>query len=208
MKVVVHQAGCERLFSDLKIKQAQRRTRLKTEKLEKMTKVSVFKLIRNALTTSKVGADIRSDQLNSGQRKPRMARKNHKSVEALLAVPRYADLLADQDDEDETEQGRLLVTSEAGWRTEMARWIGEVRRIDEENDSDSDGDLDELLPVRACVKMPLKVLFGRQEKRSITLRRELVDEEAALMEALADMDEDNQPDDGAIEIDSEEEYRE
>ncbi len=90
----------------------------------------------------------------------------------------------------------------------MARWIGEVRRIDEKNDSDSDVDSDELLPVRSCVKMTLKVLFGRQEKRSLRLRRELVDEEVALMEALADMDEDNQPDDGAIEIDSEEEYHE
>ena len=69
-------------------------------------------------------------------------------------------------------------------------------------------DSDELLPMRSCVKMMLKVLFGRQEKRSIRLHRELVDEEVALMEALADMDEDNQPDDGAIEIDSEEEYHE
>ena len=39
LKVVVNQAGCERVFSDLKIKQTQRRNRLGLKKLEKMTKV-------------------------------------------------------------------------------------------------------------------------------------------------------------------------
>jgi len=34
----------------------------------------------------------------------------------------------------------------------------------------------------------------------------VIDEEAALMEALADAEEDERPDDGAIEVDSEEEY--
>jgi hypothetical protein len=40
LKIVVNQAGCERVFSDLKVKQTQRRNRLKLEKLDKMTKVS------------------------------------------------------------------------------------------------------------------------------------------------------------------------
>jgi hypothetical protein len=39
LTVVVNQAGCERLFSDLKVKQTQRRNRLGLKKLEKMTKV-------------------------------------------------------------------------------------------------------------------------------------------------------------------------
>ena len=39
LKIVVNQAGCERLFSDLKIKQTDRRNRLGLAKLEKMTKV-------------------------------------------------------------------------------------------------------------------------------------------------------------------------
>ncbi|KAJ7787295.1 hypothetical protein B0H14DRAFT_2304085, partial [Mycena olivaceomarginata] len=39
LKIVVNQAGCERVFSDLKVKQTQRRNRLKLEKLGKMTKV-------------------------------------------------------------------------------------------------------------------------------------------------------------------------
>jgi hypothetical protein len=40
LKVVVNQAGCERVFSDLKVKQTDRRNRLGLAKLEKMTKVS------------------------------------------------------------------------------------------------------------------------------------------------------------------------
>jgi hypothetical protein len=40
LKIVVNQAGCEHVFSDLKVKQTQRRNRLKLEKLDKMTKVS------------------------------------------------------------------------------------------------------------------------------------------------------------------------
>ena len=39
LKVVVHQAGVDRLFSDLKIKQTQWRCHLKLEKLDKMAKV-------------------------------------------------------------------------------------------------------------------------------------------------------------------------
>jgi hypothetical protein len=38
LKIIVNQAGCERVFSDLKVKQTQHRNRLKIEKLEKMTK--------------------------------------------------------------------------------------------------------------------------------------------------------------------------
>jgi hypothetical protein len=40
LKIVVNQAGCERVFSDLKIKQTHRRARLGLQKLDKMTKVS------------------------------------------------------------------------------------------------------------------------------------------------------------------------
>jgi hypothetical protein len=40
LKVVVNQAGCERVFSDLKVKQTDRRNRLGLAKLKKMMKVS------------------------------------------------------------------------------------------------------------------------------------------------------------------------
>jgi hypothetical protein len=39
LKIVVNQAGCERLFSDVGNTQGDRRTRLGLHKLEKMTKV-------------------------------------------------------------------------------------------------------------------------------------------------------------------------
>ena len=38
--IVINQAGCERTFSDLKVKQTDHRSRLGLEKLDKMTKVS------------------------------------------------------------------------------------------------------------------------------------------------------------------------
>jgi hypothetical protein len=41
-------------------------------------------------------------------------------------VPHYSDLLDDEDDEDESEQGQILVTSRQSWCTEMAKWIGEA----------------------------------------------------------------------------------
>ncbi|KAJ7908024.1 hypothetical protein B0H13DRAFT_2331783 [Mycena leptocephala] len=72
LKVVVNQAGCERVFSDLK-------------ELEKMTKI---------------GADIKSDHQQCGLVKLRAARKVHKSTAALLTVPQYRDLVQDQDDDD------------------------------------------------------------------------------------------------------------
>ena len=50
----------------------------------------------------------------------------------------------------------------------------------------------------------METLFGGLLKR-IRVPRARVDEEAVLMEALADA-EDARPDDGAIEIDSDEEY--
>jgi hypothetical protein len=42
LKIVVNQAGCERVFSDMKIKQTQRRNRLGIPKLSKMTKASLI----------------------------------------------------------------------------------------------------------------------------------------------------------------------
>jgi hypothetical protein len=75
------------------------------KKLEKMTKV---KLLMHLLYTShryQVGADIAADHQRLGLVEKRGNRKNHRSTAALLAVPRYSDLLGDIDDEDETERG-------------------------------------------------------------------------------------------------------
>ncbi|KAJ6600160.1 ribonuclease H-like domain-containing protein [Mycena sp. CBHHK59/15] len=68
LKIVVNQAGCERVFSDLKVKQTQCRNRLKLEKLDKMTKT---------------GADIKADQRERGLIKLRDKHKVHKSTDTL-----------------------------------------------------------------------------------------------------------------------------
>ncbi|KAF5346601.1 hypothetical protein D9758_013487 [Tetrapyrgos nigripes] len=206
--IIVNQAGCERTFSRAKFTQSPRRNRLGLLKIEKQTKVS---------------SDIRYENQKAGLLKPRTSRKNHResSVAKLLAVPRYSDLLEDLHDEDETERGRALVNSVESWRIEMAKWITEAREaewqenIDEWNldiDSDHLTSLPRLQAVLEsmprCTKpasMKLESLFGGLPHPA-RLPRTVINEEAALMEALADAEEDERLDDGAIEIDTDEEY--
>ncbi|KAJ6620892.1 hypothetical protein B0H10DRAFT_2432631 [Mycena sp. CBHHK59/15] len=142
------------------------------------------------------------------------ARNNHKSTATLLSVPRYRDLLEDQDDEDSTERGRALVTSVEGWRTEVAKWIGDARaaeRMETElvSEGEANDEFSSRLPTRvpAWKPMTLQVLFGGAEKpRKRRPSKRVMEEEEQLMEALANAEEDDVPDDGAIEIDSDEEY--
>lgn len=150
----------------------------------------------------------------AGLTKKRSKRANHKSAEKLLVVPRYSDLLDDQNDEDEEERGRMLVNNRQSWRTEMAKWIGEARAAELEEVSSGDSDDDEpLVPAtirndRALKYRPLTLamLFGGQKERlSPSLPRE-IDAEAELMQALAELEEEENLDDGAIEIPSEDEY--
>ncbi|KAJ7779844.1 ribonuclease H-like domain-containing protein [Mycena metata] len=221
LKIVVNQAGCERTFSRTKIEQTDHRNRLGLDKMDKRTKVR---------------ADIRADHEWQGLIKPRQGRKNHKSVGALLAVPRYRDLLEDQEDKDPNERGRALVSSTDGWRTEMAKWVADSKAAEvveraeaaekakwtaqrETLGLDSDSELEEedtpRLPKTPRWKpITLVTLFGLSEK---PLKRKpsarVLEEEERLMEALAEMearadaDEDARMDDGAIEIDSDDEYR-
>src|ERR1700720_4661324 len=100
----------------------------------------------------------------------RTKRKNHKSTGVnLLAVPRYSDLLEDMDAEDDSERGRALVTSEASWRTEMAKWIGDARAAEEAED-DADSDHETLATPR--VRLPrsksitLATLFGGKVRQT------------------------------------------
>jgi hypothetical protein len=84
----------------------------------------------------------------------------------------------------------------------MEKWIGEQQEVD-----NSDDDLEDAgsgvgeptaMPSGGITPCKLSVLFGGEV--APPLRRELVlDEEAALMEALADQEEDEYPDDGAME---------
>ncbi|KAJ7437955.1 hypothetical protein FB451DRAFT_1450101, partial [Mycena latifolia] len=195
-RVVVNQAGCERVFSHVKNTESPHRTRTKLETLEKVNKVN---------------NGINADHLRDGAFPDREKRKNHKSVDKLLAVPRYRDLLADQDDEDESERGRLLVSSKIGWRSEMAKWISDAQAAEAaeaDDDPDSEAEAPEPTPrlprakAKKWVKMTLAVLFGDVAKKPIAKFAPLdLDHEAELMEALADAEEDAIPDDGAIECD-------
>ena len=107
--------------------------------------------------------------------------------------------LEDLDDEDETEHGQLLVTTAAGWRTEMAKWIGDAHAADsDDSDDDSDVATPTTLPcIFKWLKMKLEVLFGGLPKRTERVQT-AVDPEIELMEALANEEEDAIPDDGAI----------
>lgn len=118
-------------------------------------------------------------------------------------------MLADEDAEDEDECGRLLVTSTQGWRTEVAKWIGDARAAKMAKDSDSDAD-DEVLTNVPWKKTMLAQLFGGIPDSPCNVAELEASAEFSaehtLMQALADMEENNRPDEGAIEVDSEEEY--
>ncbi|KZP22974.1 hypothetical protein FIBSPDRAFT_737980 [Athelia psychrophila] len=199
LKVVANQGGVERIFSDLKVKQTHRHARLGLAKLGKMTKV---------------GADIKAEHQALSLAKTRGKRNNHDLTATLLAVPRYRDLLADQDNEDETEHRHLLVNSAAGWRMEMAKWVGEARDAEAADDSDDDADdtgVNAAFPATAAAWKPttLAALFGgiaALQRRPMCLSAAEVTVEAALMEALADIEEDERLDEGAIEINSDDEF--
>ena len=97
----------------------------------------------------------------------------------------------------------------------MAKWIGDARAAElEEVSSDDSDDNEPLVPAtirndRGLKYRPLTLatLFGGQKERlSRSLPRE-IDAEAELMQALAELEEEENFDDGAIEIPSEDEYK-
>ncbi|KAF5387115.1 hypothetical protein D9615_001638 [Tricholomella constricta] len=127
LSMSVNQAGLERNFSDLRIKKTCLRNRLKLSRLEKM---------------AKVGADIQAAHQEVGFIADRVKRQNHdqRKVAELLAVPRYADLLEEDDnsseDNEPAERRRSgLIKSREAWQGEMAKWIQ-----DEQAQSDDDDD--------------------------------------------------------------------
>ncbi|KAJ6607551.1 hypothetical protein B0H10DRAFT_1956165 [Mycena sp. CBHHK59/15] len=101
------------------------------------------------------------------------------------------------------------------WRTQLGKWIGDAQaadcgEADLDPEDEADDDLTPRLPNRlpAWKPMTLEVLFGGAEKpRARKLSTKVMEEEERLMEELADELEDQEPDEGAIEIDSDDEYR-
>ncbi|KAJ7920070.1 hypothetical protein B0H13DRAFT_1867972 [Mycena leptocephala] len=66
-----------------------------------------------------------------------------------------------------SERGRALVSSRDGWRTQLARWIGDTRAAERtEDDSDLEGNDDDESTLRIPNRLPawkpvmLAVLFG------------------------------------------------
>jgi hypothetical protein len=117
----------------------------------------------------------------------------------------HSDLLDDQDNEDEAERGRLLVRSAKGWRMEMAKWIGDAQQAVDNEDSDTEDGLPQA-HVSKWKPVTLAVLFAGQKEKFVCMSTQSLDQqEANLMEAIAEMDEDERLDDGAIEIPSDNE---
>jgi hypothetical protein len=140
----------------------------------------------------------------------------------LLAVPQYAYALQAQDSRDAHESGDTgdragqLVKTKESWREVMRKWIADAREAELE---EVNGELDDKLSLVApAVAMQgvnvnwqpkkwkpvsLHKLVGASKKPiKLTVAQEAREQEALYMEMLADMEEDANPDDGAIEIDN------
>ena len=187
-----------------------------------MTKVScTFVWESWKLTISYVGEDIKPEQYNEGLVKHRGKHTNHKSTSILLAVPWYSDLLNDQADKDENEHGCLLVNTAEGWWTEMEKWIAASRAADAaEGIKDAVEVVAAAATTRQGLQAPaipthskwktktLKKLFGRKAQHLPQLVPAEIKAEAALMQALVELEEDKWLDDGEVGIASEDEYME
>ncbi|KAJ6632024.1 hypothetical protein B0H10DRAFT_1937748 [Mycena sp. CBHHK59/15] len=135
-----------------------------------VTMVGLLKLHpgKGSLATSLVSNDVKNQNCKSGE-----FRKLFRSFQRFPDHNWINIILQDgsegfrqnkiYEDEDPSERGRALVSSPAGWRTYMAKWIGAVKEADRE---------ERLNPV--------------------------IEEDVQVEDAI--------PDDGAIEIDSDEEY--
>ena len=111
----------------------------------------------------------------------------------------------------------MLINSIQGWCTEMEKWIGDARaaEVNEEDEDDSDlaGSSNLHLPAarpgsRSLQWKPaaLAILFGGCKVPPSRLHPDEINTEAALMQALAEREEDNRLDDSAVEINSDDEF--
>ncbi|KAL1711570.1 hypothetical protein EV715DRAFT_215183 [Schizophyllum commune] len=160
LQLCLNQAGNERDFSDLKIKQTRLRNRLAIPRLEKM---------------SKVGASIRAEHAAQGLDEPRRKRQIHEDnrVAELLVVPRYADVIegvhADCEaytDSQPNERRPTLVTSKKAWRAVMASWA-EEQKASEALAAEADADWAPTVTATASTRwLPrsLESLFGASKK--------------------------------------------
>ena len=94
----------------------------------------------------------------------------------------------------------------------MAKWFGEAQAAELAEDSSDEGEMEEFVvnDHNSCIlkwkPITLAVLFGGQKQLPSWLIPAEIDAESALMQALAEAEEDLPPDDGEIEFLSDEEY--
>jgi hypothetical protein len=99
----------------------------------------------------------------------------------------------------------------------MAKWISNVRAAEADEGSDDDNDSavlsSPLLPAAGPSSQSsqwkpttLTILFGSCKEPPSRLHPDKIDTEAALMQALAEREEDDRLDDGAVEINSDDEF--
>ena len=154
---------------------------------------------------SKIGANIRSEHKVNGLVESRTKRRNHSEdhISALLAVPRYADVLeCGEDSEDEGEgetQGSKskLVNSARSWRRVMEKWIEKEREMSEDESDTITGTERQSKP---WLPRSLALLFGGQAQQPLVHpKRRPFDDEARMMELLAAEYDDEPPNDGELE---------
>ncbi|KAJ7081750.1 hypothetical protein C8R44DRAFT_753954 [Mycena epipterygia] len=172
-----------------------------------------------------IDAKVRSEHHEVGLIKTRQVQHNHKAASTLLDIPWYANLLQDQDDEDPSKHGWALVQSAESWHTEMACWIADAQEAEAEEDEENDEEDVPVVPNPSCLNqfraprkwqpISLEHLFAKTAKEPLCARRgeRMVrcaqEEEQMYMQVMAKLDAaDNTPDDGEVEIDDPEVYRE
>ncbi|KAF8150576.1 hypothetical protein B0H34DRAFT_791004 [Crassisporium funariophilum] len=199
----VNQAGLEHSFSDLKIKKTW---------LWNFT--PRFTLIaRSFISFSQVGADIWVSHQEAGFVAARTKHQNHDNthIANLLSVPRYADLLEQDGDTSEDEEGPVehwsgMIKSRKAWRREIVKWVQE-ERAQSDNDDDEVADVAYSWGRSKWLPRSLNLLFGGRNETDIDQqirqirRQQAYTEEARLMELLAAEEEDVEriPDDGELE---------
>ncbi|KAJ7206663.1 ribonuclease H-like domain-containing protein [Mycena pura] len=192
--IVINQGGVERVFSDMKIKRTRLRNRLTFKKTEKM---------------SKVGAVIRAENMAAGLTTAREPRKNHDDsrVAELIAVPKYADILENEDPADDNTAERVssrLVNSRAAWRKLFTSWAVSARQEEmeaEEDEEESAMTVPHTASRKKWLPRSLSLLFGGKIQKEPETRRprKAFNREELLMELLAAEHSDEEPDDGELE---------
>ncbi|KAJ6626410.1 hypothetical protein B0H10DRAFT_2211301 [Mycena sp. CBHHK59/15] len=163
---------------------------------------TIFSIVVNQAGVERVFSFVKE---HTKDRRNRLGLIDAQAVGTLLDVPRYANLLQDQADEDSSECGRALVQSAAGWRTEMARWVSDAKEAEAE---EIDGDIEEnnfpVIPIpprlsqlrapRKWQPITLERLFAKTVKESLRARRgermarRAQEEEEMYMQVMAALD--------------------